>query len=168
VWENGGEVGKCRELDVGTDKRVKSGRRADVDASQDGDQAATDQSGIERVVHLTVDPTDKPRAGSCIVPSKSPKSPASSNIASDASHKGWEEGDNQQAQSTASGPGSLTIDLCQWKTKHTSQNIVQALNRVKHGNYVQESSNEANCHLGQNSLGDIPAGTTQQLANENR
>lgn len=136
MGENGGEVWKRWELDVGTNKGVESCGRSNVNASQDCYQTATDQGGIEGVVHFAVNAANKSGERSRVVSSKSPKRSASSYVATDAGNEGWEKGDNQQTESTASGSSSLTINLCQWETKDASQDIVQRLDGIEQGDHV--------------------------------
>lgn len=49
------------------------------------------------------------------------------------------------------------VDLGQRETVDAFDDHVQVIDRVKDGNHVEEASEEANAHLSQDGLGDVPA-----------
>lgn len=156
MGEDSGEVGKRGKLHEAADKGVEGGGGAHVDTGQDGHHGATDEGGIEGVVHRGVDAADLVREWSGSVASKGPESATSSDVAASAVDDGGEEGHNQQSKSTASGATGLVVDLC--KGKRALQDSIEVVDGVEERNHIKQSSDEADAHLGKDSLGDVLAG----------
>ena len=81
------EVRQGGKLNIGPDKSVESSGRADVDASEDGDHAATDKSSIERIVQARINLPDPSGKGCRIVSSQCPQGAAGGDVAANAGNQ---------------------------------------------------------------------------------
>ena len=156
--EDGHEVGQRRQLDKAADKGVESSGGAQVDTSQDGDDAPAGEGRVERVVESAVDATHPFGEGSRAVAGESPQGTAGSDVAARGRDQGWQEGDDQEAKGTPTGAGGLVVDLRQGEVVGAGGDAVEILNRIEDGNHVQNTGDETDGHLSQHRLGDVTAG----------
>ena len=156
VREDSHEVGKTGQLHEAADEGVESRGRAEVDAGQDGDDAAAGERGVEGVVEGRVDVAEPFREGRCAVARQCPESSAGGDVAASGCDQGGQEGDEQKAQSAAAGAGGLVVDLGEGEERAVGD-CVDVLDGVEDGDHVADAGDEADAHLGQDGLGDVAA-----------
>lgn len=156
--EDGHEVGQRRQLDEAANEGAEGGSRAKVDAGQDGDENTAGQGRVERVVESGVDSAEPLGERSGTVTGDSPQGPTGRDIAARCGDQGGNEGDDQEAQSTAAGASRLVVDLSQGEVVGTGGDTVEILDGVEEGDHVKNASDETDSHLGKHRLGDVTAG----------
>lgn len=109
-------------------------------------------------MHLAVDPAKPFREWGGSVASKGPEGTAGGDVAAAASDEGGQESDDQQTESSASGSGGLVVNLGKGETVNAGDDLWEVVDRVEDGNHVNNTGDEPNAHLGQDSLRDVTAG----------
>ncbi len=166
MGEDSGEVGKRGKLHEAADEGVEGRGGANVDTGEDGHHGATDEGGIEGVVHGGVDAADLVGERSRAVTSKCPEGAASSDVAARAVDDGGQEGHNQETKATAPRPTGLVVDLS--KGERAVQDGPDVVDGVEERNHIKQPRDEADAHLGKDSLGDVLAGLGDLLCKMGR
>lgn len=146
-------------MHVAPDKGVEGGCGADVDAGQDGDESAADEGRIEWVVHPRVDLGEPPAEGCGAVSRDGPECPACGDVATRAGDDGWNEGDDEEAERSASCTRGLTVDLGEGEIVDAVGDGDDVVDGVEYRDHIQDAGNEADAHLSEDCFWDILAGS---------
>lgn len=168
MGEDGHEVGQTGELDKASNESLEGSLGSEVDAGEDGHDAAADEGGVEGVLELVVDAAEPVGEGGSTVTGESPEGTTCSNVTTSGGDQSRDEGDDQETQATSIGTSGLEVDLGKREVESVLLDKACVLNGVEDSNHVQDTSDETNAHLSKNSLGDVATGLGDLLGQVGR
>jgi hypothetical protein len=157
VGKNGHEVRQTGQLHEASDESAEGGGRAEVDASQDGNNTTAHQGGVEGVLELGVDVAEPVGEGGGTIARNGPQGTTGGNIAASGSDQSGQESHNQKTQGTTTSSSSLVVDLGKREVVGAVADRIHVMDGVEDGDHVEDTGQETNSHLGQHSLGNVTA-----------